>query len=170
MAIRKLRVINRILVLSFILFFILLCGFDIHVISGTSMSPQLTEGDIIISSPWVFGVPHLIHSGYFFIWKGVRKGDILVYNNPIEGKISVKQCMAVTGDYIEFNDEQFFINGIPLPRGPEAPVSSFQDGTLSNSTFFCMGSNEAFSLDSRLYGPIPYDYLIGKVLLPLPWK
>lgn len=169
---RNIEKINRFLFTLTALVLLVVVLFDNRIVSGRSMSPTLTEGERILLSPWSYGLPRPLHSGFIFTWRGVRKGEILVYNNPLENRVSVKRCVAAPGDRVDYKEGIFYVNGDPLPRGPEPPASAFRDGILPPDLFFCMGDNPVDSVDSRIYGPVSLDYLIGKVLLPSSqtWK
>ena len=136
-----------------------------RIVSGRSMEPTLREGQRILFSPWVYGLPRPFHSGFLFTWGKVKQGDILIYNSPLENRIAVKRCVAAPGDRVEYKRGIFSVNGNPLPPSPEPPAGVFQNGRLPSDMFFCMGDNPEESVDSRIYGPVPLDYLIGRVIL-----
>lgn len=158
--------INRILFGIFCLTVILTLLFDYRIVSGQSMDPTLAEGQSILLSPWLYGLPKLFQSGFAITWRKVRKGDIVVYNSPIENRVVVKRCVAEPGDRVEYEGGVFSVNGNPLPPIQEPPAGAFRNGRLSSDMFFCVGDNPGESVDSRIYGPISLDYLIGKVVLP----
>jgi len=161
---RKVVILNRILFILFLFSLLGLLGFDIHLVSGSSMSPFLEQGDLVLSSPWIYGIPRILSSGYIFRWKEVGHNDILVYNSPVENRVSIKRCVALPGDRVDFKEGFFFINGEALPPAPHVPVGVFHDGFLDSEAYFLMGDNSRYSLDSRTYGPIKSDMIIGKAV------
>jgi signal peptidase I len=164
MNIRKFVILNRVLFIIFLFFILSIFLFDVHLVSGSSMTPLLEQGDWVLSSPWVYGIPRFLTSGYIFRWKEVGHNDILVYNSPVEARVSIKRCVAVPGDRIDFTEGLFFVNGEALPPAPHLPLGAFQDGFLGPEVYFLTGDNYRHSVDSRTYGPIRSDLIIGKVL------
>lgn len=164
MNIRKIVILNRVLFIIFLFSLLAVFVFDVHLVSGSSMSPLLEQGDWVISTPWIYGIPRILSSGYYLRWKEVGHNDILVYNSPVENRVSIKRCLALPGDRIDYNEGKFFINGQALPPAPQIPVGIFNDGFLDREAYFLMGDNSRQSLDSRIYGPIKSDMIIGKVV------
>ncbi len=164
MSTRKIVILNRVLFIIFSLSLLGVIIFDAHQVAGVSMSPSLEPGDWVISSPWPLGVPRLLSSGFIFRWKEVGYNDILVYNSPVESRVTIKRCKAVPGDRVDFEEGRFFINGEALSPAPTIPLGVFQDGNLGREFYFFTGDNAEHSVDSRTYGPVRSDMIIGKVI------
>jgi signal peptidase I len=102
---------------GFAVFLLLMLGFRsawadwVYVPSG-SMNPTILEGDRLLVDKHVYGlrVPFtLIH-----ITRGEdpRRGDIIVFDSPVNGTSLVKRVIAVPGDTVSLDHEQLMVNGI----------------------------------------------------------
>jgi signal peptidase I len=102
-----------------------------------------------------------------------RPGDIVVFDPPIPGATIpfVKRVIAVGGDTVDLRDGDVFVNGriveIPQARGrtlsQAGPVT--YPFTVPDGQVFVMGDNRTFSSDSRTFGPVPVQNIIGKVII-----
>lgn len=80
----------------------------------------------------------------------------------------IKRVIAVGGDTVEGRDGLVFVNGEPahepyLPDGTQ--TSSFGPVEVPQGTIFVMGDNRGNSDDSRNFGPIPADTVVGQGFL-----
>ena len=123
-------------------------------IYGTSMSPTLTEGDIVISL------------------KGSRfsTGDIIAfyYNN----KVLVKRVIANSGDWVDIDkDGNVLVNGVPIDE-PYLTDKAFGECNIElpyqvpESRIFVMGDNRSVSVDSRntAVGCVAEEQIVGKIV------
>lgn len=124
-------------------------------IYGTSMTPTLTEGDIVISLKDV----------------GFEKGDLVAfyYNN----KILVKRVIGGPGDYINIDDDgTVYVNGEVLDE-PYLTDRSLGDTDLDypyqvpEGRYFVMGDHRSTSVDSRsqALGTVAKEQIVGKIVL-----
>jgi signal peptidase I len=99
-------------------FLLLMLGFRsawadwVYVPSG-SMNPTIIEGDRLLVNKHVYGlrVPlTLIH-----ITRGAdpKRGDIIVFDSPVNGTSLVKRVVAIPGDTVSLDHEQLIVNGTP---------------------------------------------------------
>lgn len=72
--------------------------FDIHTVSGSSMSPALEENDTVIVFRWAYGLqPPFIHR-YIVQWGKVRVGDVLILREPEHHTRVLKRCAVIDTD------------------------------------------------------------------------
>lgn len=79
----------------------------------------------------------------------------------------VKRVLATPGETIQgFADGTITINGEVFddPYAPTTPQDPFI-WTLSAGEYWMMGDNRAFSTDSRRFGPVPEDHLVGRAVM-----
>jgi len=124
--------------------------FTIHQVS---MQPTLLEGDRIL----------LNRLSYHF--RDPENGDIVVFHSPItEGEDLVKRVVAVAGDRVEIKDGSLFVNGerrvepYLLEQGFRGEL---RETLVPEGMVFVMGDNRNNSGDSRYFGPIDKESIIG---------
>ncbi len=124
-------------------------------------------------------------------FKEPEPGDIIVFRYPRDPNLAyIKRCIAVAGQTVEIRDKQVFIDGELFTDPPFSKFSSrltlpksYVDGavfprdmefrnrdnygpiTVPEGNLFCMGDNRDNSLDSRYWGFLPRDKVIGQALL-----
>ena len=137
-------------------------------IPSPSMVPTLEVGDRVL----VNKLSYKLHP--------VHHGDVVVFSRPkLEGggddniKDLIKRVIAVGGDTIEARDGQVYVNGrlIDEPYLPNGTrTDSLPRQTVPKDRVFVMGDNRTDSQDSRFFGPIPVDTIVGRAfvkVLPL---
>jgi signal peptidase I len=122
--------------------------FKITFISEQSMAPTLREGQATL-------VCKCYHN--------YESGDIITFNTDEYGA-SIKRIIAQPGDTIELKDGFIYKNEIRL-----SPYTCNKDISvtyvLDKGQYFVIGDNYNASIDSRNYGPISQNDIIGKVVL-----
>lgn len=128
---------------------------------GSSMSPTLSHGDMVIIN----------RLSYYFI--SPQAGDIVAF--PYQGdpsEIYIKRVIGMPGDIINFENGHFYINDERL-RDPFSTIPVFAMGdvvfpiTVEQGHFFVLGDNRNVSKDSRFtsVGNVPESDMIGKALI-----
>jgi len=127
---------------------------------GLSMAPTLADSQTYLLNRWIFHV------------RTPRSAEIVVIRDPVDGTLSVKRVIGVAGDSIRVKEGAVLINGRPLketylssgtvtyPR-PGLREQSFKCG---DDQYFVLGDNRNLSLDSRVYGPISRQRILGLVI------
>ena len=98
----------------------------------------------------------------------LRRGELVVFRDP-QGTLALKRVVGVAGDDVAIRDAVLEVDGRPVPE-PYVDESRI-DGTyfgpvhVPAGTVFVMGDNRAPSIDSRIYGPIAFNRVLGRVLL-----
>lgn len=120
-----------------------------------SMISTIQEGDKIIGFrlAYTFSEP--------------KRGDIVMFNSPIEDKIYIKRIIGLPGDQITITDNQVYING---ERYEEDYVDSWEKsfGTtvydVPEGEYFMMGDNRDGSNDSRSWGTVKRKEILAKAI------
>lgn len=127
--------------------------FELLIIAGDSMNPTLVHGDRIL-------VYKLAYRS-----REPDRGDIVAFKMGL--KTIVKRVASAPGDVFEVRDDGLYCNGKafasnPNPHNPRrrhyGPIE-VRDGHV-----FVVGDNRALSVDSRDFGTIPYQDIIGKAV------
>lgn len=133
---------------------------------GESMSPTFHDADRVVVSKT----------------SKIQRFDVIVFDAPdIEGKQYIKRVIGLPGDSIKMEDDVLYINGEVfseeyLIKNKEKTLLhnltgnfSLEDSTgeteVPNDMLFVMGDNRLDSKDSRMFGFVPYDSVIGEVKL-----
>jgi signal peptidase I len=128
--------------------------FTIHQVS---MRPTLEEGDRIL----------LNRLAYRF--RDEAPGDIVVFHSPISADEDlVKRIVAVANDTVAISMGTLYVNGVPQdePYLLEQDFSGEMPETVvPPGTVFVLGDNRNNSGDSRIFGPIPTESIIGSAFL-----
>lgn len=139
------------------------------VVEGTSMLPQLHDGERLLVNKLVY---YKIQS---VSWGHLRRGDIVVFwfpNDP--DKSYVKRIIGLPGETVEIRNGHVFIDGSELLE-PYLDVDhnqSLRDNMVKKVEehhFFVMGDNRDNSSDSRYWGLVPEKYIYGKAFFRY-WK
>ncbi len=127
-------------------------------IPSESMVPTLEVGDRILVNKQASDLGDL------------TRGDIVVFERPDTLATSydhlVKRLIGLPGDTVEGRDGQVWINGEPLAE-PWLPAgvttSAFGPVVVPDGQVFFMGDNRGASEDSRVFGPVDADNIVGRV-------
>ena len=108
------------------------------------------------------------------------RGDIVVFNSPVEEKVLIKRVIGLPGETVSMEKGAVSINGKPItepylhPLGGAIPFGvsrSFPPLKVPTGAVFVMGDNRDNSGDSRLFGPVPISHIIGRALaIHWSWK
>lgn len=120
-------------------------------------------------------VPTLVNGEYFIVTKfnqEFNRGDIVVFRNPQDmSQDFVKRIIAVPGDKIKIASGEMVLNGEKIKESylkedkktdARGTITEGQEVLVPNDHFFLLGDNREFSADSREYGFIRKDSIIGK--------
>lgn len=133
-----------------------------HKVSGNSMVPTFQSGDYLITEKisYRLGNP--------------KKGDIVVLKNPRdESQEFIKRIIALPLDTIKIEGGQIYINGGELnesylPAGTQTRSGAFlTEGTTIRADpnqYFVIGDNRSHSSDSREWGAVTKQEIVGKAL------
>jgi signal peptidase I len=130
----------------------------VHVL-GSSMSLTLHDNDLLVASK----ISYKIHDP--------QRGDIIVFKPPNEdSRDFIKRVIALPGDKVRITNSVVYINGQVLhePYLPERwtynnnwPADG-QDKLVPADQYFVMGDNRNHSSDSRSFGFVERDAILGK--------
>lgn len=142
-----------------------------RVIPSGSMENTLLIGDHLLVSRFGYdaGVP--LTGIHVSLWRDPRRQQVIVFHPPFAGGNDyIKRVIGVPGDRLEIRNGAVWINGRPLdepyvtiPMNP-AEKYPFQSVTVPSRHYFVMGDNRGNSFDSRFWGFVPRENIIGTPL------
>lgn len=148
-----------------------------------SMKPTILVGDHFFLDKVAFpaNYPEVLRS--FLPRRSVKRGDIVAFKSPTDGNIPfVKRVIGLPGDTVEVRNKDLYLNGSIMDEPYKIHVDSTTyspDGwtpeelkirdnygpvTVPENSYFVMGDNRDNSNDSRYWGFVTRDELIGKPL------
>jgi signal peptidase I len=162
----------------FVALFIIAFVFRSYQVDGPSMESTLQNNDKLI----IWKVPRswarITHHDYI-----PKRGDVIVFTqsglsqfNQQDSKQLIKRVIGLPGDHVVVHDGKYTIYNkanpqgfdpdTTLPYGKNIPQTTGNvDVTLGPHQLFVSGDNRPDSLDSRAFGPINADQVIGKLVL-----
>ena len=94
------------------------------------------------------------------------RGDVVVFEPPVPSdEPYIKRVIGLPGDEISIQRGDVYVNGVQLSE-PYTKVKSHSDGSwvVSEGAIFVMGDNRNNSSDSRAWGEVPIENVIGKAI------
>jgi signal peptidase I len=145
-------------------------------IEQTSMEPNFHPGQRIIVSQaersygsWINGSAYAAHPGSAAA-AGLQRGQIVVFYETDDQSESplIKRLIGLPGDQVAIHDGAVFVNNSRLSE-PYLSVSTtclaYCFLTLGADEYFFLGDNRPVSRDSRQFGPVPGERVIGRVVV-----
>lgn len=150
-------------------------------VDGSSMLPSLVNGEMLLVNrnaydsfdlyslvDWLPGVDHA-DAKEFTPFPGPSRGDVIVFNPPVTSdKPYIKRVIGLPGDTVEIKDGSVFVNGIKLDETylhgdtTECEPRACDPVVVPAGQIFVLGDNRAHSSDSRYFGTVDIDRIVGK--------
>jgi signal peptidase I len=176
---------------------------DWNIVPTGSMKPTIVEGDRIFINKLAYDLKIPYTTWHIAEWGDPRRGDIVVFYSPADGKRLVKRVVGLPGDSIEMHNDRLIINGRnvtyescesmdntadndpscgkignnysfienlngvrhPIMIIPQRPtLRSFGPVVVPKGKFFMMGDNRDNSADSRYFGFVDRNQVVGQAL------
>jgi len=130
----------------------------LYVIPSASMAPTLVPGDHIVVTPYRF---HATPS----------RGDIIVFRSTrANDELMIKRVIGTPGDLVETRAGRVIVSGHALPEpyvASQATTGSISPQIIPADCYFVLGDNRTDSLDSRSWGVLPRDLVVGRARMVL---
>ena len=131
---------------------------------ATSMVPTILDGD------------HILVDELIYKFSPPCRGDVIVFKYPKnEDQYFIKRVIGLPGETVSLRQKKCYINGNLLQEdyvihashhGFDYPeLDNFGPLKLPSDFFFVMGDNRDWSMDSRSFGPVQQDKIIGKAFM-----
>ncbi len=126
-------------------------------VEGTSMNPLLSDQERIFINKFVYH------------FEPIERGDVIVFWYPLDrSKSFIKRVVGLPGESIEIRDGHVYINGQEL--ADQYVPAGYLDGStyaphhIPSDDYFVMGDHRDSSNDSRVFGPVPRQFIYGKAV------
>ena len=119
---------------------------------GQSMEPNLHTAQRVVVEKVTYRFFH-----------GPRRGDIVVLDLPEQKEMLIKRVMGLPGETVEVRGGEVYIDGeqINEPWTVNPGGSNYSPQTIPPLHVFVLGDNRGASNDSRNFGPVPIDHIVG---------
>ncbi|PIS05028.1 MAG: signal peptidase I [Candidatus Buchananbacteria bacterium CG10_big_fil_rev_8_21_14_0_10_42_9] len=134
-------------------------------VKGASMEPNFHDNE------------YLIINEITYRFNDPERGDVVVFRNPNNKKeFFIKRIVGLPGETVAINNGRIVIKNNSNPQGIVLEEDYLEPGTktLANNNkewtvpalhYFLLGDNREHSLDSRIFGPVDQDLIIGSALV-----
>jgi signal peptidase I len=149
--------------------------FQPFFVQGASMEPNFEDGQYLIINEFGFKQTDLkiVNVDSF---KDLDRQRPIVFRYPLDPKkFFIKRVIGLPGEKIQIKNNEITIfneenpNGFVLDEKSYISSSTTTKGdatvTLKDNQYFVLGDNRLFSSDSRMWGPVPKEDIVGEVLL-----
>ena len=125
------------------------------IVFGQSMEPNLHQNERLIVDKLSYRV------------RAPERGDIVVVDRPDMEEMLVKRIVALPGEQVEIRRGVVYVNGAPIsePFAHDMTEYDMPRITLGPLSYFVLGDNRGNSNDSRSFGPVTRDQILGRVWL-----
>ena len=135
-----------------------------------SMESNLLIGDHLLVNKFVYGIHDGAWGGYL-PYKGLKRGDVIVFKYPRKPDVAyVKRLIGLPGERVEMIGRKVYVNGVALEETYTQYIDAgsvyerYGPFVVPENQYFAMGDNRDNSQDSRFWGYVPRENIIGKGL------
>lgn len=169
---RLAREIVETIVLTLLIFFAIHFSVQPYFVDGPSMQPGLRTGDLVMVNllSYDFGSPQ---RGDVIVFYPPENHDHQCRQNDPQHECFVKRIIGIPGDSISITPTSVVVDSVKLNEPYIYPLAPGENENpvvipslhLGTGQYFVLGDNRGNSTDSRFFGPITRDSIIGKVQL-----
>ncbi len=152
------REIVETVALTLIIFLVIRFAIQSYRVDGVSMQPGLQSDEYVL----VNKIAYLFHPP--------ERGDVIVFHFPQDTtKDFIKRVIGLPGDTVNYTSSTVTVDGLTInepyisqPANPPPPKNGWK---VPLNDYFVMGDNRPQSDDSRDWGYVPKDYIVGKAVM-----
>lgn len=130
-------------------------------VKGASMEPNFHDHE------------YLIIDEITYRFEEPKRGDIVVFRYPADpSQYFIKRVIGLPGERVKVVGGKVWVYNAEYPDGKELDETPYlgplytggeKDATLATDQYFLMGDNRGASLDSRMFGPVTREFIVGRV-------
>ena len=126
-------------------------------VEGTSMAPLLSDQERIFINKFVYR------------FEAIHRGDVVVFWYPLDrSKSFIKRVIALPGETVTIRQGVVTVNGVVVPEPYVPPqyedASDYGPTRVPADSYFVMGDHRISSNDSRVFGPVPSQFIYGRAV------
>jgi signal peptidase I len=175
------REIVETLLLAFVIFVAVRAVVLNFRVDGSSMVPNLHNKEMLLvnrnvyfhfdMNEWLDKLPFVERDGEHIVYPfhPPQRGDIIVFNPPtVSDKPYIKRVIGLPGDTITIENGSVYRNGVKLDEPyiqdgiTDCPRTKCDPVRVPEGEVYVLGDNRKNSTDSRIFGPVPVENIIGK--------
>jgi signal peptidase I len=155
---------------------------EAYKIPSSSMEDTLLIGDFLIANKFVYGARIPLLDWRLPAIREPKQGDVIIFKWPGDGVTNyIKRCVATPGQTVEIKDKVLYVDGRVFPNPPFSKFTDMQikprptpggdsrdnwgPYVVPKDYYFMMGDNRDNSYDSRFWGPVPRDNILGEAMI-----
>ena len=168
---RAVREIVETLLLAALIFFLVRLVVLNFRVDGESMLPNLDDGQMLLVNRNAY---QFVDAGgnRYYPFDPPERGDVIVFDPPTgSDKPYIKRIIGLPGEEVTFGDGNVFIDGDLLQedyindRTRCGARSDNCDVIVPEGYVYVLGDHRSNSSDSRVFGPVPVENVVGKAWL-----
>ncbi|MEI6650156.1 MAG: signal peptidase I [Candidatus Moraniibacteriota bacterium] len=154
--------------------------FQPFFVEGASMMPNFENGEYLIVNE--FGYKETVLAigdrTLFSVmpFRDLTRQETVVFHSPrTAGQYLIKRVIGLPGETVEVRNSKIIVTNAGHPDGftldesaylaPSVVTTDTKPITLGDNQYFLLGDNRMNSLDSRIFGPVGKEAIVGHVLL-----
>ena len=157
---RLVREIIETIVLTVLMFLVIRFAVQNFNIEGHSMEPSLHDQELILVDKWTY------------LFRAPAHGDVIVFVAPPQpSQDYIKRVIGVPGDVITVHNTTVIVDGVTLketyvdPKNQGNMFEPITNRVVPPNDYFVLGDNRAGSSDSRDWGFVPKQNIIGRAAI-----
>ena len=166
--------------IALILALIIKCSVvEAYKIPSGSMEDTLLIGDFLLANKFIYGSKIPLLPIHLPALREPKPGDVVIFKYPRNPKVNyIKRCVAVEEQTVEIKNKVLYVDGKKIPDPPwgkhtdsrsrpkgRDPRDNFGPYKVPKGCLFMMGDNRDNSADSRYWGPLPRELVLGKAMI-----
>ncbi len=153
---------------------------EAYKIPSSSMEDTLLVGDFLLANKFLYGARLPLIDVRLPELRDPKPGDIVIFKYPKDPSVNyIKRCIAVGGQKVEIRDKIVYVDNeiVRLPengkftsgnrvlQSSQSPRDNFGPYVVPENHYFMLGDNRDNSQDSRYWGFVPRELVMGKAMI-----